>query len=305
MDIGGTWHLSDETGTYSCDMTLPGDGVSALLAAGLIPDPYWGRNEYDLRWICERDWRLTRVVSLDDPDVVLEISGLDTVATVRWNGHVVIEGQNVHRTYRQHLHNVARVGENEVEISFRSPVHEARARQDAQPFRIPYSTDNNPIPNGNMLRKTQCDFGWDWNIALAPFGVLGGIKLEPAGANRIEDLHITQNHQPDGRVDLWVGVDVNATQDAEITVEFDGDVQKLHLFEADGQKRFLQMFTIKKPKLWWPTGHGEQPLYDLRVTSGDQVVTRKIGLRKIELVTEPDKVGSSFKFRRPILRVST
>ncbi len=297
MDIGGTWHLSDETGTYCCDMTLPGDGVSALFAAGLIPDPYWGRNEYDLRWICERDWRLTRVVSLDDPDVVLEISGLDTVATVRWNGHVVIEGQNVHRTYRQHLHNVARVGENEVEISFRSPVHEARARQDAQPFRIPYSTDNNPIPNGNMLRKTQCDFGWDWNIALAPFGVLGGIKLEPAGANRIEDLHITQNHQPDGRVDLWVGVDVNATQDAEITIEFDGEVQKLHLFEADGQKRFLQMFTITEPKLWWPAGHGEQPLYDLRVNSGDQVETRKIGLRKIELVTEPDKVGSSFKFR--------
>ena len=297
MNLGGTWRLQDVQGEYKCDMAVPGDGISALYAAQLIPDPYWGRNELDLRWICERNWVLRRKVDLDDTDVILEIAGLDTIATVRWNGQVVIEGQNVHRTYRWALDNVARLGENEIEITFRSPVHEAAKRQAAQPFRIPYSVDNNPIPNGNMLRKTQCDFGWDWNIALAPFGVLGDIRLVPARAIRIEGVHIRQDHQADGSVNLWVGVDAAATQEGKITVEFAGETQELHLTAEDAQKRFLQLFTIKEPRLWWPAGQGDQPLYDLSVTCGDQVERRRIGLRKIDLITEPDKAGASFTFR--------
>jgi beta-galactosidase/beta-glucuronidase len=37
-----------------------------------------------------------------------------------------------------------------------------------------------------MLRKPQCHFGWDWNIAIAPLGLYGDIilkKLE-VGAHR-------------------------------------------------------------------------------------------------------------------------
>ena len=52
----------------------------------------------------------------------------------------------------------------------RSATRAANALQAAQPFPVPYSANNCPIPNGNMLRKPQCDFGWDWNIALAPVG---------------------------------------------------------------------------------------------------------------------------------------
>ena len=36
-----------------------------------------------------------------------------------------------------------------------------------------------------MLRKTQCDFGWDWNIALAPIGVLGGVR-DALGLDRLD-----------------------------------------------------------------------------------------------------------------------
>ena len=55
-DLSGFWTLSDESGAHSIPFALPGDAISALHAAGVIPDPYWGRNEYDLRWICGRDW---------------------------------------------------------------------------------------------------------------------------------------------------------------------------------------------------------------------------------------------------------
>ncbi len=60
LDLCGDWALCDESGGHSVALTLPGDGISALYAAGAIPDPYWGRNEYGLRWICARDWLAVR-----------------------------------------------------------------------------------------------------------------------------------------------------------------------------------------------------------------------------------------------------
>ena len=100
QDLAGAWTLSDHTGEFSCAMRVPGDGITALHEAHLIPDPYWGRNEQKLRWIAERDWTLRRWFDLSDPGVVLAIEGLDTVATVRVNGTVVLEAANAFRTWR-------------------------------------------------------------------------------------------------------------------------------------------------------------------------------------------------------------
>jgi beta-mannosidase len=294
--LAGLWQLTDETGDYACDMAIPGDGVTALEQAALISDPYWGRNEYALRWISERDWVLHRTVELTDTDVELVIEGLDTVAEVRWNGALIIAADNVHRTYRWPLSTLARQGENEIEITFRSPVREGALRQAAQPFRIPYSTDNNPIPNGNMLRKVQCDFGWDWNIALAPFGIVGDIRLEPARATRINAVQVRQQIA-DGVANVWVMLDAAAFADETVWVRFAGQEKELALFATDGEKRFAQHFEIKEPKLWWPNGMGDQPLYDLSITCGTQEIRRRIGLRQIELITAEDEAGASFGFR--------
>lgn len=295
--LSGVWHLSDETGDYSCDMTLPGDGVSALFAAGRIADPYWGRNEYDLRWICERDWIARRTVVLNDTDVDLVVEGLDTIAEIRWNGETVISGQNVHRSYRWPLSNVARKGENEVEIIFRSPVRAGRERHAALPFPVPWHADNNPIPYGNALRKVQCDFGWDWNIALAPFGIAGDIRLEPTRATRINAIQTRQSFDEDGTANLWVVLDASAYVDETVTIAFAGQEKTLSLFAGDGEKRFMELFTVANPDLWWPNGMGKQVLHDLSVICGTQTITRRIGLRQIELVTEADRDGASFGFR--------
>ena len=51
------------------------------------------------------------------------------------------------------------------------------AAESSSRFLFPISKDNCPIPHVNMLRKPQCHFGWDWNIAIAPFGLYGNIEL--------------------------------------------------------------------------------------------------------------------------------
>ena len=292
QDLGGIWTLTDAQGDHRVDFPLPGDGITALQAAGAIPDPYWGRNEYDLRWICDRDWVATRQFTHDGRPCDLVIEGLDTVAEVRLNGVCVLQAANAFRRWRVDVAGLLRTGENDIAITFRSPMQAGAERQAALPFFVPWHEGNCPLPNGNMLRKPQCDFGWDWNIALAPFGIWGAIGLEPQG-DRIADVIVTQHHEGTTAT-VTLEVRGKAAQDgAEVTATLCGVTATAPLL--GGVARLV--LTVTGAALWWPAGWGAQTLHDLTVTLGTAQATRRIGLRDLQLVSEPDAAGRSFGFR--------
>ncbi len=286
LDLAGVWTLFDESGQHSVSMVLPGDGISALHAAGVLPDPYWGRNEYDCRWVSERDWVAKRSFDHVGGAVDLVIEGLDTVAEVRVNGTAVLQAANVHRRFRVDVTSHLRRGANEIEIRFRSPVHAAAEKQAEMPFPIPYQEVNGPIPNANMLRKQQCDFGWDWNIALGQFGVSGKIALEPKGP-RIADIIISQCHH-DNVAEVALAIHTDSVED--VTATLCGVTQAARV--VNGVARMI--LTVANPVLWWPAGQGAQVMHDLTVTGGGATATRRIGLRAMRLRSEPDAAGRSF-----------
>ncbi|MEO0467818.1 MAG: hypothetical protein AAF216_14865 [Pseudomonadota bacterium] len=288
-DLAGLWHLSDETGQFSAPIALPGDGISALNAADLIPDPYFGRNEYDLRWISDRDWLVSRTFEATDTNQTLVLSMLDTVADVSINGQSVLHADSMFRTFRADVSAALKVGENVIALHFRSAPREAAARAARQPFPVPYQADNCPIPHGNMLRKPECDFGWDWNIALAPFGLYGDIYLEPT-QGRIADLIIDQDHSGSG-VTLRITAHTDTMADGTPLTLSIGDTQSSVQIYNNCATATLH---IADPDLWWPSGQGDQPLYTLTATAGDHETQRQIGLRDVTLVTAPDADGTRF-----------
>jgi beta-mannosidase len=285
LDLAGCWTLSDEGGAHVVLFDLPGDGVSALAKAGLIPDPYWGRNEYDCRWVSERDWVARRSFTHDGSAAELVVEGLDTVAEVRLNGVLVLSAANVHRRWRVDVSTALRAGENVVEIHFRSPVRVALARAERMPFPIPYQQVNGPIAHANMLRKQQCDFGWDWNIALGIFGVSGGIRLDAVGP-RIGDVLVDQMHSS-GQVE--VRLRVHATSE-NVTASLCGITETSPVVGGVAELALV----IRDPVLWWPAGQGAQALHDLVLEGGGAQVVKRIGLRDMKLVSEPDAAGRSF-----------
>ena len=285
-DLSGLWTLSDESGAHSIPFALPGDAISALHAAGVIPDPYWGRNEYDVRWVAARDWVAVRTFTHDGGPADLVVDGLDTVAEITLNGTPVLAAANAFRRFRAEAAGL-RAGENEIRILFRSNLRAADALQAAMPFRVPYHDGNCPIPNGNMLRKVQCDFGWDWNLAVAPFGLYGRIALEPKGV-RIDDVIVTQVHEQ-GAVTVQIIVHTNSEH---VSATLCGITDKAE--SAQGLARLS--FHIDAPDLWWPAGLGPQVLHDLVITAGRATATRRIGLRRLDLVSEVDAAGRSFGF---------
>jgi len=296
LDLTGQWSLADAQGEYRLSAAVPGDVHSALLAAGLIPDPYAGRNEYAVRWVADRDWILSRSFTLDPGDDawLLVAEMVDTVAEVHVNGHFVTSHANMFRELAVPVADALVSGENHIAITLRSATRAANALQAAQPFPVPYSANNCPIPNGNMLRKPQCDFGWDWNIALAPVGLHSRIALVgPEG--EIHAARIAQGHG-EGHVRLDLAFDVRnvgaASADWTVVLGDAGVAGSVPLVGGEG--RVETSLIIKRPELWWPAGLGSQKVHDLTVSVGGLTRRFPVALRDVRLVSEPDATGRSF-----------
>ncbi|KQO81364.1 glycoside hydrolase family 2 protein [Rhizobium sp. Leaf262] len=300
IDLSGDWTLSSEKDEHTTTMKIPGDVHTALHRAQIIPDPYFGRNETDVQWVARQDWIIERRFHVDhaDGDWYLDIDYLDTVAVVFVNDAPVLSADNCFRRYRPDVSSALVPGENVIRIHFHSSIRAGAERQAAQPFYVPYSTDNSPIPHGNMLRKPQCHFGWDWNIALAPLGLYGTIALRRLDTARIEHVLTTQHHGEDG-VELHVEVTLHAKSPASVPIHLSLGDERLRLDcgVTSGETVLRHVFFIENPKLWWPAGSGEQALYTLTVEVPDEIVTRQIGLRRVELLTDRDAAGSRFAFR--------
>lgn len=293
IDLSGEWLLCDQQRSYSLPMMLPGDVVSALQHAQFVPDPYSGQNEYEVRWVAERDWIISRTFRTDKTDLSLILQHVDTIAEVSINGAVVATTQNSFRNYTIDVSKVLLSGENEITIQFASSSRIASELQEEQPFYVPWHKENCPLANGNMLRKVQCDFGWDWNIALAPLGVYGRMELvqnRPAAIGQIRVDQVCTNERADVTVTVAI---IGQGGGRNISVEFAGENRTIEIVDNTASAEF----SLNNPELWWPAGLGDQVLHDLTVTLDDQIQTRRVGLRSIDLVTETDAAGLGFKFR--------
>lgn len=292
LDFSGLWTLSDDSRANNLQMNVPSDVISSQGDAGLVADPYQGQNEDQSRWITGQDWTIHRQFYTDGMAHDLVLSGLDCVCTVRANDPVVLETHNAFRTFRADISDVLIAGKNVVEIQVHSNPKAAVSAQKLQPYFVPYHAENSPTPHCSMLCKQQCDFGWYWNIALAPFRFYGDITLQPQHPCRIERLHIAQSHS-EGHATLGVGVSHSGgAQPYEL--RFAGPTIS---GTADKTGHFTVQFEITDPDLWWPAGLGNQPRYPLTVDLAGQIETRSIGLRTIELVTDAQEPGAGFRIR--------
>ena len=67
IDLAGSWRLERaDDKTITCEIAVPGGVHSALLKAGLMVDPFWGRNELMIQEIGRKDWIVSRQFEVDD-----------------------------------------------------------------------------------------------------------------------------------------------------------------------------------------------------------------------------------------------
>ncbi|QJU55736.1 glycoside hydrolase family 2 protein [Herbiconiux sp. KACC 21604] len=303
--------------------TVPGVVHTDLLAAELIPDPYVDDNESLLAWIgrCTWSYGITFSWSDDASDRVdLVADGLDTVATVALNGVAVAATRNQHRSWRWDVRHLLREGVNELVVTFGSALDHAEERERVLGVR-PHSY----VHPFNTIRKTACNFGWDWGPALVTAGIWRRIGLESWSGVRIAAVRpIVRGGRAGAGVAAGAGagagagaaagagagrgvavhVDVERAATAgegegelelEITATVAG-VEARAVLSAGVTSAVLDL-AVPHAELWWPRGHGEQPLYELIVTAGGDRWEKRIGFRSVELDTSPDFDGSAFSLR--------
>ncbi|MBP5532243.1 MAG: glycoside hydrolase family 2 protein [Lentisphaeria bacterium] len=305
IDLAGVWELDCGRADFkSVPARLPGDNCSALIDAGLLPDPYVGFNEREFQWVREYEWTWRREFEvggdfLAQKRVWLEIESLDTVGFVRINGRKVLESENMFLRIRRDVKRFLHPGVNAIEIVV-SPVEKYAARI-AKKLPLPVGQPVNffrHMANQNLVRKIQCQGGWDWGPCIPVSGVYGGIRLAGSGGARIEHVFTVQKHSP-GRCRLTVVAEIDSDRDLETVVRFvfDGVEKRVDLKLRRGTGTARADFEIAEPKLWYPAGYGAQPLCDLAVEVDSSRVRKKIGLRDLEVVSRPDEHGICLYFK--------
>ncbi|WP_226483327.1 glycoside hydrolase family 2 protein [Natrinema amylolyticum] len=328
--LNGSWKLRQSDTDRWFDASVPGGVYTDLLNAGEIPDPYDDDNELDLQWVGTSDWVYRRTVTLegdflDEERVRLRCAGLDTIATVRINGTVVGKAANMHRKYEFDVGDVLTPGENQVEITFHSPVEYSVHRSESHEYQVP--TLRYPIdqPGRNFIRKAQCHYGWDWGPCLPTSGIWRDIDLLAYSEPRIEYTKTAQDHDGDGvSLDVTVGLEAPADDDVLLVAEVANTVTHEVIGVVEGHNEVTVGLEVSDPDLWWPNGYGDQPLYDLTVavktepvaddadavtadggvTTADSSLpsdpahetSTRIGFRELELVREPDEEGDGESF---------
>ena len=265
LDLAGAWRLTDGERTVAA--VVPGGVHDALLAAGEIPDPYFGANETNILWVARRDWTFAREFSVDAAflahrSIVLRLEDCDTFCTVAVNGATVGETGDRFRRYDFEVKPFLRAGVNRITGVFRSPVAEADARRAAA---------GRPYPMANVLwaknqaliRKPACHAGWDWGPEIETMGFCGTVKLLAADRPRIDYVHTRQTFNDDL---------------SHCTLDVFADL-------SDGTC-VTNRLEIDDPPLWWPNGAGEQRFYAFTVDVNGEKVTKRVGLRKLEILNE-------------------
>ncbi|MGK9221160.1 glycoside hydrolase family 2 protein [Microbacterium barkeri] len=275
--------------------TVPGVVHTDLLAAGLIPDPYDGANESALAWIGLADWRysasFTTAAGPSRQDLFAD--GLDTVASVVLNGREIAQTRNQFREYRWDVTDLLRHdAPNELEITFRSAVRYAQEQESVLGER-PHA-NHHPY---NTIRKSACNFGWDWGPDVVTAGIWKPLGIENWSGTRIAAVRPLPRVS-DGHRSLEVHIDLEweaGADDAEVSVEVAG--HRAVVAAPAGAATVSTHIDAPDAALWWPRGHGEQPLYDLVVRAGEQTWQGRVGFRSIEIETGPDAEGSPFVIR--------
>lgn len=293
INLCENWQMESSSLAQSLSCHVPCSAVSTLRAHGKMEDPYWRDNEFKVQDVFEGDYTFTKVFvvtedTLNHRYVDLCCEGLDTIADLELNGNPLGFANNMHRTWRFDCKESLIPGENVLKITFHSPVQ--YVKDHTAPFGKRFIT----------IRKAACMYGWDWGLDLSDCGIWRDIHLEAYDQGRLSHNVLRQQHS-DGTAVLQV------TPFAEHAAE--GSHIQLTLIAPDGVVLDVKTcasgetvhFTVTDPKLWWPAGYGDQPLYqlDTQLICGEAVCHEKrqfVGLRTIKLDRSEQPDGAKYQF---------
>jgi len=291
--------------------SVPGSVYSDLLENHKMDDPYYRDNEIKALKLMEHDYEYKRCFStskdmLSCEEVILHFDGLDTLADIYLNEQHIAFVNNMHRTWEFEVKSHLKEEGNELKIIFHSPTRFIKKADERQHI----GGSDDAMRGFPQLRKAHCMFGWDWGPRLPDMGIWRDVSLMGISSARIDSVYISQDHE-EGKVKLGFQVDITRTE-GKTGIRFNDDGNKairrgysytVIITRPDGKELVYndspEKIVVDNPKIWWPNGYGDQPLYRIKVVlkhgfENLDIWDRRIGLRTMTMNITPDEYGESF-----------
>ncbi|MGA9293914.1 MAG: glycoside hydrolase family 2 TIM barrel-domain containing protein [Ignavibacteriaceae bacterium] len=284
--------------------TVPGTVLTTLLNNKLIPDPFYGMNNkkipdiYDTGLAYYTYWFIKNFheeAPAGSEQVWLHFRGVNYGCDIYLNGHKLNKETHYGMFLRQNYNItsfLSKEGNNRLAVIVYPP----------DPVGNPNGGQGGDGTIGHNITN-QYTAGWDWIqpihdrntgiwdkvtvektntielkyphvITIVPGKRFPGQSQAPAVIKTSSEIINPTNESVQGKLQVIIGNDV---------------IQKEVLVQPKSMAKVqLPEFKLENPKLWWPNGYGEQPLYKLKfrfIGSNDQLMDEKevnTGIREIQ-----------------------
>jgi len=284
--------------------TVPGDAYLDLLNAGLIEDPFYGRNYFDLRkfefyqWWYEKEFDLPE--EFLDKRFKLIFHGIDTIATIWLNGNLLGKTQDM---FVEHEFDVTGLlkGKNTLIVKIDSPILWAKEKNyDA--VNVSWEGRDEAL----WLRKAQHSFGWDIAPRVVSSGIWKDVELREFKDDEIEELYYATSKIEENSADLDIffkfRTGLKYFEEFLLRFTFIDKYNYKQVFEFPVE--FITgHLTVKldNPYLWYPKGYGEPDLYRVKcelLYNGEVLDERvdAIGIRTVHLERTETAEDGIFRF---------
>ena len=298
------WNLQTDTLNIDLQVNVPSVAQSDLFESGIIPNPYLGKVEQDLQWIPQHHWDYSLTFNVEDAvfekdNIELVFNGLDTYADVFLNGEKIIHSDNMFLQYSKDVKKLLRKENNELKVHF-YPFDIVRDSL-IETYRLRFPEKY------AVMRKCGYQNGWDWAPRYLNIGIWKDVTLHAWSRYDVTSASILTENVADNRAEMRLRLNIKSQKERNVKVSVQFDKEKITVAETlikKGDNEIVANFNIENPKLWWPNEMGEQAMTTFKVNVEDTndgtsaaPVTVTTGIRKVELVQEPDSIGKSMFFR--------
>ena len=266
------------------DARVPGSIYADLLRAGLIPDPYRDMNSLACEWVPARWWQYVGRFALPlrrGRHYRLNLQGIDYKAHVCLNGELLGCHEGMYVPFKAVVDGLLRENEENV---------------------LDITLENAPFEHGQLgytcesnTQKARFTYKWDFCVRMIGMGLYRPVVVEEFGPAAVEYADIRQSFPDTDTCVLRVDAELTGFEEAPAVLECavfrDGreiDRVRRDIAVKPGTGRETAELTVKNPALWWPNGHGDQPLYEVEISvlspGGEISDTRRFttGIRRIE-----------------------
>ena len=247
---------------------VPGDITDELLKNGLIEDIQYSDNYLKYLWINQVQWEyscsfhVSREM-LSQERLFLHFGGIDTFADIYVNDILLCQTEDMFLPYDVDVKEQAQEGTNQLRVVIK-PVSDFLTDVNGQYFGA-------FISERLLVRKAQCHFGWDWAPEFQGSGLWEPVYLVSCSNRTIEWVRIRT--RADGTVTFFPELNYSIRKD-EFAI-YKEDKLRIRVFDGDACVVFQEFpitghrnlcnVQIPNPKLWYPNGYGEAPLYKYTV----------------------------------------